>query len=166
MRRRGLTNCDLHLLHCQTPCTTSILNSYIMPYKGFTNRQLHNAFWYELFPPRACCQISVWHRDITCRHMCDNLSYYMPVMVISACIHSLLGEGERRGWLEADGPSWLAGAQHTPKILIEIMTLATHSLRCSRDPGADGSAHNLQGREEPNCAVINSRTRDRSILCY
>ena len=36
---------------------------------------------------------SIWLRDIdiTCLHVCDNLSYYMSVGVISSLIHSLLG---------------------------------------------------------------------------
>lgn len=122
MPKRGLTNCDLRAVLCQTLCTTSILNSYTEPHKSLTNRQPHNAFWYELSSRCAWRQGSVWHRDITCHHMCDNLSYYQLAMVISVCIHSLLGGGERRGWREADGGSWLARAQCTPKILIVIMT--------------------------------------------
>lgn len=38
--------------------------------------------------------LTVWHRNITCLHVCDNVSYYMSVDVISCLIHSLL-ERER-----------------------------------------------------------------------
>lgn len=87
----------------------------------------------------------VWQSELL--HSCDGDKRLYPFFIRRRRAEKLTG-----GWRRLFR---LVGAQHTPKILIAIMTLAAHSLRCSRERNwSDGWAHNLQGREKPKSAVV------------